>query len=154
MDRGAWWATRPQGHKESDMTEATEHARMWFLTHSLVSLTSNPLLIKPSIASEPLYWSFKKKILIPMLNYHDPISTCSPELNVQMKVNVTQWSPTLCDPMDYTVHGILQARILEWVAFPFSRRSSQPRDRTQISPIAGRFFTSWAIREAQEYWSG
>ena len=44
------------------------------------------------------------------------------------KVKVVQLSPTLCDPMDYTVHGILQARILEWVAFPFSRGSSQPRD--------------------------
>ena len=50
--------------------------------------------------------------------------------------------------MDYTVSRILQARILEWVAFPFSRRSSQPRDRTQISRIAGRFFPSWATREA------
>ena len=47
--------------------------------------------------------------------------------------------------MDYTVHGILQARILEWVAFPFSRVSSQPRDRTQVSRIAGGFFTTWAI---------
>ena len=45
-------------------------------------------------------------------------------------------------------HGILQARILEWVAFPFSRGSSQPRDQTQVSRIAGRFFTSWATREA------
>ena len=44
----------------------------------------------------------------------------------------------------WTVHGILQARILEWLAFPFSRRSSQPRDQTQVSRIAGRFFTSWA----------
>ena len=44
--------------------------------------------------------------------------------------------------MDYTVHGILQARILEWVAFPFSRVSSQPRDQIQVSHIAGRFFTS------------
>ena len=50
--------------------------------------------------------------------------------------------------MDYTVHGILQARMLEWVAFPFSR------DQTQVSLIAGGFFTSWATREAQEYWSG
>ena len=49
---------------------------------------------------------------------------------------------TLCDPMDYTVHGILQARILEWVAFPFSRASSQYRDHTQVSHIAGGFFTS------------
>jgi len=48
----------------------------------------------------------------------------------------------LCDPMDYTVHGILQARILEWVAFPFSRRSSQPKDQTQVSHIAVGFFTS------------
>ena len=44
-----------------------------------------------------------------------------------MKVKVDQSCPTLCDPMDYTVHGILQARILEWVAFPFSRGSFQPR---------------------------
>ena len=46
------------------------------------------------------------------------------------------------DPMDYTVHGILQAGILEWVAIPFSRGSSQSRDRTQVSCIAGGFFTS------------
>ena len=45
------------------------------------------------------------------------------------------------------VHGIFQARILEWGAFPFSRGSSLPRDRTQVSRIAGRFFTNWAIRE-------
>ena len=61
---------------------------------------------------------------------------------------VAQSCLTLCNPMDYTVHGILQARILEWVAFPFSRGSSQPRDQTQVSSIAGRFFTSWATREA------
>jgi len=45
-----------------------------------------------------------------------------------------------CGPMDYTVHGILQARILEWVAFPFSRGSSQPSDQTQVYHIAGGFF--------------
>ena len=57
-------------------------------------------------------------------------------------VKVTQSCPTLCDPMDCVVHGILQARILEWVAFPFSRGSSQRRDRIQVSYIAGGFFTS------------
>ena len=57
-------------------------------------------------------------------------------------------------PMDYTVHGVLQARILEWVAIPFSRGSFQPRDQTQVSHVAGKFFTSWATREAQEHWSG
>ena len=51
-------------------------------------------------------------------------------------------------PMDYTIHRILHARILEWVAFPFSRGSSQPRDQTQVSHIAGRFFSSCATREA------
>ena len=60
-----------------------------------------------------------------------------------------QLCPTLCDPIDYPVHGILQARILEWVVFPFSRGSPQPSDWTQVSCITGRFFTGWAIREAQ-----
>ena len=50
-----------------------------------------------------------------------------------------------------SMEWVLQARILAWVAFPFSRGSSQPRDRTQVSCIAGRCFTSWATREAQEY---
>ena len=61
---------------------------------------------------------------------------------LKVKLKVIQSCPTLCDPMDYTVHGILQARILEWVAFPFYRGSSRPRDRTQVSRIAGAFFTS------------
>ena len=70
-----------------------------------------------------------------------------------MKVKVSQSCLTLCDPIDYTVHGVLQARILEWVAIPFSRGSSQPMDQTQVSHIAGRFFTSLATREARKYWS-
>ena len=62
-------------------------------------------------------------------------------------------SDPLCDPMNYglplsSVHGILQATILEWVAIPFSRGSSQPRDRTWVFCIAGRFFTIWAAMEA------
>ena len=61
------------------------------------------------------------------------------------EVLVAQLCPTLCDPMDCSppgssVHGILQARILEWVAIPFSRGSSQPKDRTQVSCISGRYF--------------
>ena len=60
--------------------------------------------------------------------------------DVCMYVKVAQLCPTLCDLMDYSlpgfsVHGILQARILEWVAIPFSSRSSQPRDQTQVSPL-------------------
>ena len=61
--------------------------------------------------------------------------------------------------MDYSppgssVHGILQVRVLEWDAIPFSRESYLLRDWTQVSHIAGGFFTVWATREAQEYWSG
>ena len=59
-----------------------------------------------------------------------------------------QMCPTLWNPMNYSVHGILQARILEWIAVPFSRASSQPKDSIQVSLIAGRFFTSWATTES------
>ena len=78
----------------------------------------------------------KKQVLLSFLSSGKP-------------VKVTQLCLTLCGPVDYTytVHGILQARIVEWVAFPFSRGSSQPRERTQVSRIAGGFFTSWATRE-------
>ena len=67
------------------------------------------------------------------------------------KKKVQSWT-TLCGPMDYTVHGTLQARILEWFAFPFFIGSSQPRDRTQVPGIGGRFFTSWATRETPICW--
>ena len=69
-------------------------------------------------------------------------------------MKVTQLCPTPCDPIEYTVHGILQARILEWVAFPFSRGSSQPRDQTQVSRTAGGFLTSWAAREPKNTGAG
>ena len=52
-----------------------------------------------------------------------------------------------CSPSGSSVYGILQARTLEWVAIPFSRRPSWPKDRTQVSCIAGRFFTIWTTRE-------
>ena len=65
---------------------------------------------------------------------------------------VAQSCPTLCDPVDCSlpgssVHGILQARVLEWVTISFSRGSSQPRDRTQVSGIPGRHFNLWATFE-------
>ena len=60
----------------------------------------------------------------------------------------TVCSPTDCSPVGFSVHEILQARILEWVAISYSRGSSQPKDWTQVSCIAGRFFIDWATREA------
>ena len=70
-----------------------------------------------------------------------------------LEVLIAHLGLTFCDTMDCnppgsSVHGILQARILEWVAIPFSRGSSQPRDWTQVSCNEGRFFTIWATREA------
>ena len=69
-------------------------------------------------------------------------------------VSHSQLCPTLCNLLDCSlpgssVHGILQAKILEWIAIPFSKESSSPRDRVQISCIPGRFLTIWATREAQ-----
>ena len=68
-------------------------------------------------------------------------------------MKVTQLCPTLHDCMDYIVHGILQARILEWAAFPFSRESSQPRDQTQFPTLQADSLPA-DTRGAQEYWNG
>ena len=80
-----------------------------------------------------LYWTF-----------------CYSHFNMCVPANLLQACLTLCHPMDYSlpgssVHGILQARILEWIAILFSRGFSQPRDPTQVSCIAGGFLTIWAI---------
>ena len=85
---------------------------------------------------------------LPWESYLPCASPDSP-LEVLWWMKVAQSCLTLCDPMDYTVHGILQARILKWVAIPFSKGSSQPRNWTQVPCIAGGFFTSWATREAK-----
>ena len=74
-----------------------------------------------------------------------PCFLCDPEHESESCCSVASNSLW---PMDYTVHGVLQARILEWVAYPFSSGSSQPRNWTGISWIAGGFFTSWATRKA------
>ena len=82
----------------------------------------------------------------------------------QKKMLVAQSCPILCNLMDCStpgssMHGISQARILEWVTISFSRGSSQPRSRTQVSCIAGRFFTVWVTRDKNQrsifcFWSG
>ena len=66
----------------------------------------------------------------------------------KVKVKVAQSCPTLCDPMDCTVNGILQARILDWVTCSFSRESSCPKTQTSVFYIAGGFFTKGTIRES------
>ena len=86
-------------------------------------------------------WTYLKKQIITADNW----------LNLCL---VAQLCPTLCHPMDcsppgFSVHGILQARILEWVAIPFSRGSSWSKDWTLVSSIAGEFFIVWVSRKAQ-----
>ena len=94
---------------------------------------------------------------------HDLWSSLSPTLclfnGLCALCLVAQSCPTLCDPLNLDHQaplsmGILQARILERVVMPSSRGSFQPKDQTQVFHIAGRFFTIWATKEAQEYWSG
>ena len=80
---------------------------------------------------------------------------CARKRGRKWNCEIAQSCLTLCDPMDCSlpgssVHGIFQARILEWVAISFSRRSSQPRDWTQVSRIVGRPFTIWATREEKQ----
>ena len=86
------------------------------------------------------------------------IALCHIQVKLWRK-RVAQSCPTLCDPVDCSlpgssVHGILQARILEWVAISFSRGSSWLRDQTQVSHIAGRCFTLWITKEAPTSDSG
>ena len=116
----------------SELKTSCQCLPLWLLGMS-VSKTSDSLLI------QILCW---KLFYLPTFN------------DSHKKVLVAQSCPTLCDPMDYSppgssVHGILQARILAWVAIPISSSSSQPRDQTLVSCVAGRFFTIWATREAR-----
>ena len=95
------------------------------------------LLVKPSYTNWTFLWESRRE---------KQFQTQKPESEV------AQLCPTLCNPMDCNVpgssfQGIFQARILEWVAISFSKRSSQPRDWTRVSRIVGRCFTIWATRE-------
>ena len=83
------------------------------------------------------------------LSCHYLLCCLSPLRSVQLFANPVDHSPP-----GSSVHGSSPGRILEWVAMPSSRGSSQPRDWTQVSRLAGGFFTIWASKEAQEYWSG
>ena len=88
-------------------------------------------------------------VLLPLSQWDMELGLMSVSPFPVVRVKVAQLCLTLCDPMDCSppgssVHGILQARILEWVAIPFSRGSYQPRNPTRVSCFAGGFFTSWA----------
>ena len=130
----------------------------WFLCLSpFLAECQHHLLCCLRLSFHSLYWwkdilHFYSCVMISIISFcfffFEFPSPCLhvPSFLVWNEVKVAQSCPTLCDPMDYTVCGILQARILEWVAFPFSRGSSQPRDYTQVFRIEGGSFTSWATK--------
>ena len=101
-------------------------------------------------------WTFVTKVISLLFNMLSRlVITFLPRSESESEV--TQLCPTPCDPMDCSlsgssVHGIFQARVLEWVAISFSTGSSQPRDRTQVSRVVGRHFTVWATRGRIQRW--
>ena len=113
----------------------------------------NALILEMALFSDFCLGLFKMKLFSCVFSANTyPSLICD---NVLKKWSeVAQSHLTFCDPMDYSLpgssaHRIFQARVLEWVAISFSRGSSQPRDWTQVSCIAGRCFTIWATMEAQ-----
>ena len=103
----------------------------------------DPLEEEMATHSSILAWEIPRTEETGGATVHGVTKSQAPLSNWKVKIKVVQSCPTLCDPVDYTVRGILQARILEWVAF-FSRGSSQPSDQTLVFHIADGFLTSWA----------
>ena len=124
--------------------------------NEVICVGSNPIrweeeVCKQTHTLENTIWKWKKKLGDDSTRQIPPKTACKPLEAGGSEVKVSWSCPPLCNPVDYTAHGILQARILEWVAFPFSRGSSQPRDWTQVSHIAGGFFTSWATGKPRSW---
>ena len=155
-DREAWVCCSPWGCKESDTTKQQQKFK-----EKISSRSHCDPACELGQNRWSRIWSQLSSLRKADINWEKTWLVLQIKLGLQKcytvtkwKVKVAQWCLILCDSMDYTVHGILQARILEWVAFPFSKGFPQPRGWTQVSCIVGGFFTSWATREGQEYWSG
>ena len=116
-------------------TAAHQASLSFIISWSLLRLTSIESVMPSNnlISHQILYWKDFQNLKLKKCRHY-------------VKVKVTQSCPTLCDLIDYAVHGILQARIMEWIPTPFPGIfwSFQPRDQIQVSCIAGGFFTSWA----------
>ena len=129
----------PQGHTELDTTESAEHTCP--VPSAWVSTMDTGVAIGAEARFSPLSPPCREAVV--QYTAHTAVHRSSGRMH-QFSL-ITHSCLTLCDPMDCSlpgssVYGILQARILEWVAISFFRGSSRPRDRTQVSCIAGRCF--------------
>ena len=151
----AWEMRLPAINSRMGNSSDSDSWSVWTSTVYPLPLSTYPHFIHERIISNKSIWAcgsafcvLTSPLCIEQLRF---VCVC-----VCVCVLVTQLCPALCHPTDCSppgssVHGILQARILEWVASPSSMGSSQSRDQTQVSCIAGRFFTIWATREAQDW---
>ena len=140
------------GHTESDTTDATQQQQRQY-QHNCTTHCSFTVSVvgKPARSSGPAWkipWTEESGRIQFMGSHRVEHNWVTNTLTHLVKVKVAWSCPTLCYHVDYTVHGTLQARILEWVAFPFSRGSSQPRGQSQVSWIAGGFFISWTTKSS------
>ena len=145
------WLQQPRGDAEAEPTARG-------LQRRTTDLEGDPGFTRSCLPLHP--WDFSWECSfnrVPFSSWSLHLGTCNrghlSGEHCKQLVKVSQSCPTLCDPMHCrppgsSVHGILQAKILEWVAISSSRESSWPRDQTQVSCFAGRFFTIWATREA------
>ena len=132
------------------LNRITAITEMYYLLWQIINIFEN--IFENLLKCSSTYWV---KISLYLLKFH-PLALTLYWLSMNIKSvksesEVAQLCLTLCDPMDcslpgFTVHGIFQARILEWVATAFSKRSSWPRDGNQVSHIAGKCFTLWATK--------
>ena len=139
--------------KTPGVLKKSSHSLVW---HERIFNVST--LLSPTSVSFLLYHLLSRKSFCPpehsRLDAHPRFSN-----SIQVIPHHGKWKSLSCvwlfvTPWITIVHGILQDRILEWVAYPFSRGSPQPRDRTHVFQFAGGFFTFYATGEAQEYWNG
>ena len=153
---GLWWETEI-GNTKSRLSIGCRNIgyvyRLWYLID--LGLSPRSALISCVILSIScnLNLSFLNcKLEIIQLTSFSHMCELNAHCLVSSESEVTQSWPTLCDPTDCSlpgssVHGIFQARVLEWIAISFSRGSSRPRDWSQVSRIVDRRFTIWATRE-------
>ena len=151
-----WWQSLPRYQNHTDLLWTCWSATFWVLYFR------NLEGIYPWLVGYSLWWQntklcWKPRFLREVVFQAIDLSLAQIKLLFQLCVRsvpqlcLTLWDPMDCSPPGSSVHGILQARTLEWVAMPFSRGSSQPRDQTHVSCISwitGRFFTHWATWEA------